>query len=230
MNAPAGFRQRTSVTAMCLLATGAGGAMDAWVYLDHGHVFANSQSGNVVLMAIAWAQGDEGAAAEHLPSLFAYLAGLFGSRVAGLRLKRAEVNSRNCRFGTECVLLLALAFAADHLSNTAVTAGVGLIAGIHITSLSHVGGWSFNTGMTTGNLRSLVNAFVAALAGSGKDRPHAALFAGLVLAFLGGALLGAWLTPRLHGSTLAAVATLVAAALLIGLNVPDPIPDWDRLE
>jgi uncharacterized membrane protein YoaK (UPF0700 family) len=49
--------ERLSVlTASALLSAG-GGAMDAWVYLAHGHVFANSQSGNLVLMGIAWPVG-----------------------------------------------------------------------------------------------------------------------------------------------------------------------------
>jgi uncharacterized membrane protein YoaK (UPF0700 family) len=42
--------QRLSVLTASALATMAGGAMDAWVYLAHGQVFANAQSGNIVLM------------------------------------------------------------------------------------------------------------------------------------------------------------------------------------
>jgi hypothetical protein len=51
------------------LATSAGGAMDAWVYSAHGHVFANAQSGNIVLMGVALAGGDVARATTHLPSL-----------------------------------------------------------------------------------------------------------------------------------------------------------------
>lgn len=215
---------------MCVLATAAGGAMDAWVYLDHGHVFANAQSGNVVLMSIALARGDGFGAARRLPSLFAFVAGMAASRLAGVWLKRAGLNSRDLRFGVEAALLVGLALVADHWSNDAVTAGVGLIAGLQITALSHVGGWGFNTGMTTGNLRSLVNASVKVIHGSREDRPQVALMASITLAFFAGALVGAWLTPRLHGSTLAVIAAMIAAVLLTGRRVPDPVPGWDELD
>jgi len=60
--------QWLSALAVSAIATMAGGAMDAWVYFAHGHVFANTQSGNVVLMGIAFAGGDVASAATHLPS------------------------------------------------------------------------------------------------------------------------------------------------------------------
>jgi uncharacterized membrane protein YoaK (UPF0700 family) len=69
----------------------------------------------------------------------------------------------------------------------AVTACVGFIAGVHITSLSHIGSWSFNTGMTTGNLRAGVSALVKALTGSAEDWPHAGTMFVLSFAFGAGA-------------------------------------------
>jgi hypothetical protein len=39
--------QRSSALAASAVATTAGGAMDAWISLTHGHVFANAPSGNV---------------------------------------------------------------------------------------------------------------------------------------------------------------------------------------
>jgi uncharacterized membrane protein YoaK (UPF0700 family) len=65
--------QRLSALAVSALVTVAGGAIDAWVYLAHGHVFANAQSGNVVLLGVALADGDIARAATHLPSLLAFV-------------------------------------------------------------------------------------------------------------------------------------------------------------
>ena len=143
--------------------------MDAWVYLDHGHVFANAQTGNVVLMAIELAAGHLDRAWRHVPSLAAFIAGLLLSRLLGAALKRHGVNSRTVRLAGECVLLVALAATAGRLADDAVTAWVGFIAAVQITSLSHIGKWSFNTGMTTGNLRGAVSALVRGMAG---DQPR----------------------------------------------------------
>ena len=223
-------RQPSCAVAAGSLLTVAGGAMDAWVYLAHGHVFANAQSGNVVLMAVSLARGDGSGAANHLPSLLAFVTGLLVSRLSGDALKRAKLNSRDIRLGLECVLLVALGLVADKLPDHAVTAGVGFIAGVQITSLSHIGTWSFNTGMTTGNLRGAASALSKALTGSQEEWPHALAMALLCVAFAAGALAGAWLTPRLSGMTLLPVAAIVAGAIAVAPRGLDPIPDWKDLE
>jgi uncharacterized membrane protein YoaK (UPF0700 family) len=222
--------QRLSALAAIAIATTAGGAMDAWVYLAHGHVFANAQTGNVVLMGIAFAGGDLASAATHLPSLLAFATGALTSRLSGQLLKLGRLNSRDVRLAVASVMLVALGLFADGISDRAVTACVGFIAGVQITSLSHFGSWSFNTGMTTGNLLAGVSALAKALTGSTEDWPHAAAMFLLCFAFGVGAVAGAWLTPRLGGATLLAVAALIAAAIAASPRGLDPIPDWSDLE
>ena len=219
-----GDRLLIAAAASCAL-TSAGGMMDAWVYLAHGHVFANAQSGNVVLFGISLAQGDLAGALRHVPSMAAFVAGLLVSRVAGTLLKHAGLNSRTIRLTAEAVLLIGLAGVADHLSDHVVTACVGFLAGLQITSLSHIGNWSFNTGMTTGNLRSAVSAFSKALfkPHAHEDWLHAAALGSMCAAFAVGAIAGAYLTPRWHGWTLLAVAVTVLAAALISVSAPDPL-------
>jgi hypothetical protein len=51
-----------------LLAT-TGGLLDAIVYLNHGHVFANAMSGNVIFLGIAILGRDWGEIAPHLSLL-----------------------------------------------------------------------------------------------------------------------------------------------------------------
>ena len=101
--------------------------MDAWVYMDHGHVFANAQTANVVLFGIHVAAGDFTTAARHVPPVIAFILGLVGSRLSGAWLKKAGLNSRNVRLTVECVLLVALALIAGRLPNGVVTACVGFI-------------------------------------------------------------------------------------------------------
>jgi uncharacterized membrane protein YoaK (UPF0700 family) len=203
--------------------------MDAWVYLAHGGVFANAQSGNVVLMGVALAGGDIARAVTHLPSLFAFVAGMLASRLSEESLKRGRVNSRNVRLALECVMLLALGLFAARMPDRAVTACVGFIAGVQITSLSHIGSWSLNTGMTTGNLHAGVTALAKALRRSAEEWPHAfTMF--ICVAFAAGAAGGAWLIPRLGGGTLATIAVLIAAVIVIAPWRLDPIPEWSELK
>ena len=221
------LRSRSALSS--LLATTAGGALDAWVYLGHGQVFANAQSGNVVLLGVALADGEPGRAARHLPSLLAYVAGLLVSRFAADRLKSQGLNSRTIRLGLVCLLLTVLAFVADRLADGVITAWVGFTAAVQTTSLSHFGRWSFNTGMTTGNMRSAAVAIVKAWNGDADEWPHALVMGALCLAFVLGAVLGGWLSPRLHGLSLVVLAGLVATAALVAPQDLDPLPDWKEL-
>ncbi len=219
---------KTATMGACLL-TVAGGMMDAWVYLAHGHLFANAQTGNVVLFAIHLTASDLAGAARTLWPIAAFLAGLLLSRLAAIWLKTAGLNSRNLRLSVECVALLVLAVWAAKLPDNAITACVGFIAAVQITSLSHIGGASFNTGVTTGNLRSAVTALVAAWhnPAAEADREKAAILVWLCLAFPVGALAGGVCTPLLGDATVFVIAGLVACAILVLWRTPDPIPRDD---
>ena len=217
--------QPAATIGACIL-TAAGGVMDAWVYLAHGHLFANAQTGNVVLFAIHLAAGEVGDAMHFVPSIAAFAAGLLSSRLAGAWLKERGLNSRNMRLCAECVVLLILALAVNGLPDSVVTACVGFIAAVQITSLSHIGSASFNTGMTTGNLRGAVSAAVAWWLdpSSKKDRAKAATLGWICLAFVVGALGGGVVTLRLGNGTVLVIAGLVALAILVTWRTPDPIP------
>ncbi len=199
--------------------------MDAWVYLDHGHVFANAQTGNIVLLAIELAAGHGDAALRHVPPIAAFIVGLLLSRLLGLALKHQGRNSRTFRLVCECGLLLALASVADGLTDLVVTACIGFIAALQITSLSRIGKWSFNTGMTTGNLRSAASALARALVGGSRnDWAQAGAVGSICAAFALGAVLGGFLTPRWHAATLYVVAGMVGTGTWVVGRMPDPLP------
>jgi uncharacterized membrane protein YoaK (UPF0700 family) len=165
-----------------------------------------------------------------VPSLLAFVTGAFALRLSGELLKRNRLSSHNVRLGLECVMLVALGLCAHRTGDRTVTACVGFIAGVEITSLSHIGSWSFNTGMTTGNLRTGLSALAKALTGSAEEWPHAGTMLVLCFAFGAGAAGGAWLTPRLRGATLVTVAALNVAAIVAGPRRLDRIPGWTDMK
>jgi uncharacterized membrane protein YoaK (UPF0700 family) len=63
------------LAAACLF-TAAGGYMDAFSYLAHGHVFANSQTGNFVFFAVFASRGHWVRAGRHLPPFVAFALGV----------------------------------------------------------------------------------------------------------------------------------------------------------
>ena len=52
----------------------------------------------------------------------------------------------------------------------------------------------------------------------------------LCVAFGAGAAAGAWLTPRLAGATLTAIAALIGAAIAVGPRELVQIPEWSNLK
>jgi uncharacterized membrane protein YoaK (UPF0700 family) len=166
----------------------------------------------------------------HFPSLLAFVAGMLTSRLSGQSLKRRRLNSRNVRLTLVCVMLVGLALFAPRMPDAALTACVGFIAGVQMTSLSHIGSWSFNTGMATGNLHAGVTAVAAALTGSAAEWPHAGAMFMLCAAFFAGAAGGAWLTSHLGVGTPAGIAVVIAAAIVIAPWRLDAIPDWRDLK
>jgi uncharacterized membrane protein YoaK (UPF0700 family) len=62
--------------------TAAGGYMDAYSYLAHGHVFANAQTGNVVFFAVFASGGEWVQALRHLPPVAAFASGVAVAKTA----------------------------------------------------------------------------------------------------------------------------------------------------
>ena len=65
---PAGEAEKRvadSLTSGMLLAF-VGGSLDAFLYLNHGHVFAGAMTGNAVLCGIALLSGNKGNAVHHV--------------------------------------------------------------------------------------------------------------------------------------------------------------------
>jgi uncharacterized membrane protein YoaK (UPF0700 family) len=153
----------------CLFAT-AGGYMDAYAYLAHGHVFANAQTGNFVLFSVEASQGQWSQAMRHLPPIVAFSLGVV---VAGWLRVRAEGEISRATLlcqAFEFAILAALAAVASHLPDLSVVPLISFVAALQNSSFNRVGPWAFNSAMTTGNLRDATDGLVL----WGADRKPAA--------------------------------------------------------
>src|SRR5580658_5472988 len=84
--APDGLTRSTAglLLLACLFAT-VGGYLDAYSYLAHGHVFANSQTGNVIFFSVYASESEWGKAARHLPPIIAFSIGVAVAKLLGSR-------------------------------------------------------------------------------------------------------------------------------------------------
>lgn len=95
------------ITAILLSASG--GLQDAYTYLTRGKVFANAQTGNVVLLSQGIIAGDPAAAGHYLIPLLAFAAGVAAADIVGHRFKTAKrIHWRQIVLLMEILLLFAV--------------------------------------------------------------------------------------------------------------------------
>jgi uncharacterized membrane protein YoaK (UPF0700 family) len=200
----------------CLFAV-AGGYMDAYSYLAHGHVFANAQTGNFVFFSVYASGGQWGRAARHLPPIVAFSLGVVVSKLLGLHSHEDSFRVTLLCQGVELSILAALAVVGDRLPNVSVVPIISFVAALQNASFDRVGSWPFNSAMVTGNLRDAISGLVLWIAGREPvENRRKAITLGLIcISFVAGALCGGGYTRLGVGhALLPCLAVVVAASLL----------------
>ena len=122
-------------------------------------MFANAQTGNVVFLAIDASSGQWRDAARHLPPIAAFACGVAVAKRLGVRTRKQTFHATLLCQACEAAILAGLS-SADRLPDAWVVSIISFVAALQNTSFSAVGSWSFNTAMTTGNLRTAVSGLV----------------------------------------------------------------------
>src|SRR5580658_7225867 len=112
----------------------AGGYMDAYAYLAHGHVFANAQTGNVVLFSVFASGGQWAQAARHLPPIAAFALGVGAAKLLGVRLQKRAFHATLICQGFELVTLAVLAVVGARLPDACVVPMISFVAAIQLSN------------------------------------------------------------------------------------------------
>ncbi|MEV4411880.1 YoaK family protein [Catellatospora sp. NPDC049609] len=193
------------------LLTMAAGFLDAYTFLGRGGVFATAQTGNVVLLGVTAAQSDWAAALRHVPPIAAFIVGVWVAET--IQLPRvAAVLRRPARAALllEILVLVAVGLLPPATPDDLVAVLIAFVASVQITCFGLIGRWTFNTTVTTTNLRNAAQAAYGAVVR--HDREAAARARSLwpaIASFAAGAVLGGLATVRLGDA-----AVWVATALL----------------
>ena len=203
--------------AVAALLTVSGGFLDAFTYVGHGHVFANAMTGNVVLLGVFGAAGNWSQALRHIPPIIAFLLGVFSAHLIGRASPRLLLRHP----GLACLLLEILflcgaAWLPPSFPDLWLVLGLSFVAALQNSSFTTVEAWSYNSVMTTGNLRRFADGlFLAFQPGQRGEGLRQARAFGIVCAhFLLGAIAGAACTPRLGNLALLIPAALLGLVLL----------------
>ena len=201
--------QRSESLGLAALLALAGGLLDAYTYLCRGGVFANAQTGNMVLLAIRAAEGDWRGAGHYLVPVAAFAAGVLVTEA--LRERTPATRLIHWRQAVLAVSACIPLGAGDGAVNVLVS----FVCAMQVQAFRKVRGHAFASTMCTGNLRSGTEAFWRGVRKQDPvARETARCYFAVIDCFIAGAALGGLLLPWMGRWTALAAVLLQLGAFL----------------
>lgn len=172
-----------------------GGYLDAYTYITRDGVFATAQTGNTVLFAVRAASPEYDGALQNVPPFLAFVAGVLVAEHMKVRLDK----HLRAVLLLECVILFIVGWLPGSVPNMIITISVAFVSSLQIGTFNKLGKWSYNSTITTGNLRTASSASYDAFV---NHNPEAMKkfkdFTFIILSFISGALIGTFFSTSLE--------------------------------
>ncbi len=138
-----------------------GGFQDAYTYICRGEVFANAQTGNIVLMSTHLFSREWGEALRYLIPVLSFLFGTCVAELIHRKFKTYEkIHWRQIILIIEMVLLTAVGFM-PHSLDAAANALVSFVCALQVQSFHKVRGHAYASTMCIGNMRVGTESLIA---------------------------------------------------------------------
>ncbi len=197
----------------------AGGFMDAYSYLCRDHVFANAQTGNILLLGVNLAEHHWSDALRYFIPIISFIVGIAISDLVRIKFKKySTVHWRQIAVLCEAVILFGVSFIPRNMSLFANSL-TSLACGIQVESFRKIHGQGIATTMCIGNLRSATQNMCEFI--SSKDRRAAwrgLLYYGIILFFMLGAVLGNRMIQRYQERAIALCGIILTAAAIMMIH------------
>lgn len=169
----------------------AGGFMDAYSYICRGGVFANAQTGNILLVGVNLSEGNVSEALRYVCPILAFVIGIALASIIRYRLlKNGIFHWRQIAVLVEVLILASVGFIPQ-TQNLLANSLTSLACGIQVQSFRKIRGNGIATTMCIGNLRTATQAICDYW--HTKDKmamEKGMLFYGIIITFVIGAILG----------------------------------------
>ncbi|WP_020062365.1 YoaK family protein [Bacillus sp. 123MFChir2] len=194
-----------------------GGFLDAYTFISRDGVFANAQTGNVVLLAIRAANGEWHNALLYIPPILAFMLGVLISEVVKIpHIRHALHSYRRSILILECIVLIIVGFMPKSIPNIVVTVCISFVSSLQISTFNKLDKWVYNSTMTTGNLRTLTQAaYLAFIKRDQEEKKRFNEFFVIILSFILGALFGTFTTAHLGNRAIWIAAGVLVIALIL---------------
>lgn len=185
--------QTSTSLRFALVLTFCGGFLDAYTFIARGGVFANTQTGNVILLSVELSNGHWYAASEHLWPVLAFVAGVStGALIKSEHAHHWAEHPMRWAVALQALVLIAVGFVPDTAPNSVVNIPIAFIAAMQMGLFRTIGDLAYLPIATTGNMMRLTEAGYRAFVERQRDQYRAVrVYAALVGCFASGALVGA---------------------------------------
>ncbi len=194
-----------------------GGLQDAYTYNVRDKVFANAQTGNVVLMSQNFMQGNYMQGFHYICPLFSFALGIFvAERIENKYKNMEKIHWRQIILLIEMMALIIVGFLPAEI-NMIANILVSFSCAMQVQTFRKVHGYGYASTMCIGNLRSGTESLSQYLRNKDKDSLHKALhFFGIILIFAIGAGIGGVLSGTLGLKTIwLSVAIMLVVTIMM---------------
>ena len=193
-----------------------GGFLDAYTYIGHGGVFANAQTGNIVLLAINATNGNYTQAFYSFLPIVAFILGVLVSEAIKSKLLSNSIdNWQIVVIGIEIIVLSLIGFMPKGASNILITVTISFVSSVQITSFKKLVDSPYSTTMCTGNLRTASEAaYRAYVVKDKKESKKAIRYFIIILFFVLGAIIGGIFTISMGNKSIWITVVILIIALL----------------
>ena len=175
-----------------------GGLQDAYTYIFRGKVFANAQTGNIVLLSQSIAEKNWHLALHYLVPLVFFAFGIAFSEFVHIKYRKIQkFHWRQLVVLNEIILLFVVGFLPLEW-NLLANAIVSFSCAMQVQAFRKVNGYAFASTMCIGNMRSGTEALCAYIHTHDKViLRKAGTYFGVILVFAIGAGIGSFVTSHI---------------------------------
>lgn len=179
-----------------------GGLMDIYSYLYRDEVFANAQTGNIILFGINLANGNPDIALRYLCPILCFVLGIIMSVI----IKKPYI------IAILEAIILCIVCPIPISYNLVANSLISLVCGMQLEGFNEIYGHKIATTMCIGNLKNTVEHLCAG------RWAQSLLYFWTIISFVIGAVIGSIVIRHLQQNTLLICADLL---LIVSINVTD---------
>lgn len=200
-----------------------GGYLDAYTYVCRGKVFANAQTGNIVLFGIKLVEKQWGSALEYFTPIMAFVVEILLSEFFRKKYNKEFLHWRQSILLLEMAILIMVSFMPMGDLDILVNVLISFVCSLQVEAFRKFRGKAYASTMCTGNLRSASEALYKSMIGKNKEDFRSSMnYFGIITFFIIGGMIGAILTKKyLEKSVLFSVIGLMIVFIMMFV-------DYDR--